>query len=90
MSDGALTWKYQTSVLNMCLIHQYLFASNICDTAMHLSLLLPFVLTEISPPPLFQNYGTIPSMEELKELDHTCPICQDNITDPVKLSCRVR
>ena len=38
----------------------------------------------------FQSYGSVPSRDELQKVDNLCAICQDKLTDPVKLSCMVR
>ena len=36
-----------------------------------------------------QSYGTVPRREDLQKVDNVCPICQDKLSDPVKLSCSV-
>lgn len=37
-----------------------------------------------------QMYGTTPSSEEVLESCSMCPICQEELSSPVKLRCQVR
>ncbi|KAK2173212.1 hypothetical protein NP493_892g01005 [Ridgeia piscesae] len=34
------------------------------------------------------RYGTVPNREELNLVENNCPICQDKLSDPVRLSCK--
>ena len=38
-----------------------------------------------------QQYGSPPSKEEIVEAGNSCPICQEDLKDPIKLrACKVR
>ena len=39
---------------------------------------------------IFQTYGSSPSKAETTAAGESCPICQDNYKDAVKLTCKVR
>ena len=52
-------------------------------------------LTANSPNPysffFSQQYGSPPSKEEIVEAGNSCPICQEDLKDPIKLrACKVR
>jgi hypothetical protein len=36
-----------------------------------------------------QQYGVRPSQEELAATGGSCPICQDDLTEPIALHCKV-